>query len=395
SRDPFSGLGYSQAFGAFCVVSYYSALMALTLYYLVSSFQSKLPWSFCRPEWKDYCIDLMFKNVSEDRIATIQSSAELYFRKIVLQEYASIENGIGVPSWHLSICLFLSWVCVFGVLFRGVKSTGKAVYFLALFPYIVMTALLIRAVTLEGAVDGILFFVTPKWDALWKPTVWYAAITQCLFSLSVCFGPIINYSDVMIVTTLDTFTSLIAHCSKIYDFRQTNEDSSMPAKKSHSKERTARTLAIVKKAQALISDDPGQSLRKLTSIVGVSEPTMRRIAEKDLRYELYTSCSPRLPFWPPNSPDLNPLDYYVWSVVERVINKSRHPNVTLLRTIIEAAFIGSATLQRAYEHFRPRTSSVQQPSNATSASGSYPPALDSSMQMFDLLETVEQSEMQK
>ncbi|XP_011057908.1 PREDICTED: sodium-dependent nutrient amino acid transporter 1-like [Acromyrmex echinatior] len=218
------GLGYSQAFGAFCVVSYYSALMALTLYYLVSSFQSKLPWSFCRPEWKDYCIDSMFKNVSEDRIATIQSSAELYFRKIVLQEYASIENGIDVPSWHLSICLFLSWVCVFGVLFRGVKSTGKAAYFLALFPYIVMTALLIRAVTLEDAVDGILFFVTPKWDALWKPTVWYAAITQCFFSLSVCFGPIINYSsynnfkhrvdrDVMIVTTLDTFTSLIAGCT--------------------------------------------------------------------------------------------------------------------------------------------------------------------------------------
>jgi len=31
-------------------------------------------------------------------------------------------------------------------------------------------------------------------------------------------------------------------------------------------------------------------------------------------------------FWPPNSPDLNPLDHYVWSVVERVTNKSRHPN---------------------------------------------------------------------
>lgn len=119
----------------------------------------------------------------------------MIFRKIVLQEYESIENGIGTPSWQLSICLFISWACIFGLLFRGVKSTGKAVYFLAIFPYIVMTALLIRAVTLEGAVDGILFFVTPKWDVLWKPTVWYAAITQCFFSLSVCFGPIINYSS--------------------------------------------------------------------------------------------------------------------------------------------------------------------------------------------------------
>lgn len=218
------GLGYSQAFAAFCVVSYYCALMALTLYYLVSSFQSELPWSVCRPEWQDYCIDITNKTVSEDRNVIVRSSAELYFRKIVLQEYESIEDGIGAPSWQLSICLFLSWACVFGVLFRGVKSTGKAAYFLAIFPYIVMTALLIRAITLEGAVDGILFFVTPKWDALWKPTVWYAAITQCFFSLSVCFGPIINYSsynnfehrvdrDVMIVTTLDTFTSLMAGCT--------------------------------------------------------------------------------------------------------------------------------------------------------------------------------------
>ncbi|KYQ51168.1 hypothetical protein ALC60_09744 [Trachymyrmex zeteki] len=52
----------------------------------------------------------------------------------------------------------------------------------------------------------------------------------------------------------------------------------MPARKSHLKERTTRTPAVIERAQALISDDPGQSLRKLASIVGVSEPTMRRKA---------------------------------------------------------------------------------------------------------------------
>ncbi|KYN10983.1 hypothetical protein ALC57_16867 [Trachymyrmex cornetzi] len=64
----------------------------------------------------------------------------------------------------------------------------------------------------------------------------------------------------------------------------------------------------------------------------------------------------------PNSPNLNPLDYYVWGVVERVTNKSRHPNVTSLRTAIEAAFIGmdSATLQHACERFRQRIEAVIQ-----------------------------------
>ena len=61
-------------------------------------------------------------------------------------------------------------------------------------------------------------------------------------------------------------------------------------------------------------------------------------------------------FWPPNSPDLNPLNYYVWSLVERVTNKSRHPNVTSLKIAIEAAFVDmdGDTLQRACEHFRSR-----------------------------------------
>jgi len=65
-------------------------------------------------------------------------------------------------------------------------------------------------------------------------------------------------------------------------------------------------------------------------------------------------------FWPPNSPDLNPLDYYIWSVVKRVINKHKHLNVTSLRTAIEAAFadIDSATLQRACERFRSRIEPV-------------------------------------
>lgn len=52
------------------------------------------------------------------------------------------------------------------------------VYFTALFPYVMLTALLIRGVTLEGAVDGILFFVTPDWERLATPKVWGDAASQ-------------------------------------------------------------------------------------------------------------------------------------------------------------------------------------------------------------------------
>ena len=46
------------------------------------------------------------------------------------------------------------------------SSSGKVAYFTALFPYVVMIALLIRGLTLPGAAQGLLFFFTPQWEKL-------------------------------------------------------------------------------------------------------------------------------------------------------------------------------------------------------------------------------------
>ncbi|XP_076279399.1 uncharacterized protein LOC143208672 [Lasioglossum baleicum] len=176
--------------------------------------------------------------------------------------------------------------------------------------------------------------------------------------------------------------------AKYNESEMSSEGSETPARKSHSKERVVRTSNIIERVQELIFQDPGQSIRKLSSVVGISEKTMRRIIEEDLRYKSYTikvrqmlsdaarakrvkravtcSCVPyetvagriRLSkeFWPPNRPDLNPLDFYVWSVVERVSNKSRRANVASLKSAIEAAFAGMDrdALKRACHRFRTR-----------------------------------------
>ena len=71
-----------------------------------------------------------------------------------------------MPDPYLTLTLFFSWVVIFFVIRKGVKSSGKAAYFLAIFPYLVLIALLIRSVTLEGALDGIIFFLNPQWSEL-------------------------------------------------------------------------------------------------------------------------------------------------------------------------------------------------------------------------------------
>lgn len=112
-----------------------------------------------------------------------------------MKEADSIEFGIGVPDVTLMLCLVAAWTFIGLVLMKGIKSSGKAAYFLAVFPYIVLIILLIRSATLEGAMDGMLYFITPEWDKIFEAKVWYAAVTQVFYALGVCFGSIIMYSS--------------------------------------------------------------------------------------------------------------------------------------------------------------------------------------------------------
>lgn len=117
------------------------------------------------------------------------------FSNEVLHQIDDLSDGLGVPNWKLVLCLIVSWLTLFLVIIKGVKSSGKAAYFLALFPYAIMITLLVRAVTLDGAVDGILYFLRPQWSELLNPKVWKEAIVQLFFSLAVGMGPIIMYSS--------------------------------------------------------------------------------------------------------------------------------------------------------------------------------------------------------
>ena len=112
-----------------------------------------------------------------------------------MKEYSSIDEGIGSPDGYLTIGLVITWCLILLTLVKGIKSSGKASYFLAIFPYLVLFTLFIRVCTLPGAFDGIAFLLTPKWEKLLEASVWYEATTQAFYSLTVCLGMITVYAS--------------------------------------------------------------------------------------------------------------------------------------------------------------------------------------------------------
>ena len=61
-------------------------------------------------------------------------------------------------------------------------------------------------------------------------------------------------------------------------------------------------------------------------------------------------------FWPPNSPDLNPLDYFVWGEVERVSNKNAHHSREALKPTFQETMeaMDRAVVKLARGRFRSR-----------------------------------------
>ncbi|XP_013981709.1 sodium- and chloride-dependent glycine transporter 2 isoform X1 [Salmo salar] len=249
------GCGIAMLIISVLIAIYYNIIMCWTLYYLFASLKGSLPWANCKNEWNtldckdkdmlllDTCI-LHDKNITSVKNSsfclsaqaignltklvnmtypdnkTYVSPSEEYFKYNVLH----ISKGIEYPGdirWPLAGCLLLAWLIVYLSLAKGIKSSGKVVYFTATFPYVVLVILLFRGVTLPGAGDGILYFITPKWEKLNDAKVWKDAATQIFFSLSAAWGGLITlssynkfhnncYRDTIIVCIVNSATSIFA-----------------------------------------------------------------------------------------------------------------------------------------------------------------------------------------
>ncbi|UYV79804.1 hypothetical protein LAZ67_18000702, partial [Cordylochernes scorpioides] len=174
-----------------------------------------------------------------------------------------------------------------------------------------------------------------------------------------------------IVDFLKLPKTTIYRVKKQFDEADSNKEGIATRKKTRSRSDRVRGEEFVKNVKEMIDGNPGKSMRAIAKEMDVGSMTIVRTIHEDLGLKSYalrkreTVVKPWMDMvaagrkyvfqqdsapahkakktqswltlnvpshwgpdiWPPNSPDCNPLDYYVWGVVERDVNKAPHTTI--------------------------------------------------------------------
>ncbi len=160
-----AGIGVGAVLCGFVVVSYYAVVMAWSLIYFFHSFTMR--WG---------------------------TDTEHFFKSEVIN-LIKVNEGIGYISPAIIFALVVVWAMIYFSVWKGVKSVGKVVLITMPLPVILLIILLIRGITLPGALEGIIFYLKPNFTALLDPKLWGAAMSQIFFTLSLAFGIMIAYAS--------------------------------------------------------------------------------------------------------------------------------------------------------------------------------------------------------
>ncbi|KAK5918257.1 hypothetical protein CgunFtcFv8_003036 [Champsocephalus gunnari] len=219
----FQGMGYASHLIILFSATSYIVIIAWAFFYLFSSFSADLPWATCGHEWNtESCLDPSHPNVSLSMASRLNTTLPVmeFWQHRVLKISSGIED-VGSLRWELVFCLILTWVLCYFCVWKGIKSTGKAAYFTATFPFIMLFVLLIRGVTLPGAMDGIIYYLYPDISRLSDPQVWMDAGTQIFFSYAIGLGFLTSlgsyntfnndcYKDCFYLCLLNSATSIVS-----------------------------------------------------------------------------------------------------------------------------------------------------------------------------------------
>jgi NSS family neurotransmitter:Na+ symporter len=127
-----------------------------------------------------WCIKYFFVSLGSGMTAA--GEAESYWQNLTT-------GNIQPVLFHLIALVIGCWIISRGVV-KGIERTNR-ILIPTLFILLIVAAA--RAVTLDGAVQGLGFLFTPVWSELKSHTVWLEALTQSAWSVGAAWGLVMTY----------------------------------------------------------------------------------------------------------------------------------------------------------------------------------------------------------
>ncbi|MGR9048952.1 sodium-dependent transporter [Halobacillus faecis] len=159
-------LGWWAVLVSFVISTYYAVIIAWAISYSIFAFNLS---------WGDDTEGFLFSDYLQLSVDPGQTG--------------SLVPGVLIP-------LLIVWLITLGVLFKGVKKGIEAANKIFIPTLIVLFMIIvIRAITLPGAAEGLQTFFAPDFSAITDSSVWVAAYGQIFFSLSIAFAIMITYSS--------------------------------------------------------------------------------------------------------------------------------------------------------------------------------------------------------
>lgn len=164
-KKGFEVLGWFALLIGFGIVTYYAVVMGWCFNYL--GYSLNLAWG--------------------------QDTQAFFFNQFLKISESPMQ--IGGVQWMIVLGLVLTWIFVIAAIWKGTKTVGKVVYYTVIIPWVILIVLVVRGVTLPGALEGLKFYLTPQFSALLNYKVWLAAYSQVFYSLTIGFGVQITYAS--------------------------------------------------------------------------------------------------------------------------------------------------------------------------------------------------------
>ena len=173
----FAFVGWWQIALSFVIITYYAVILAYCLSFLWYSvqgiFTGSLPWA-------------------GEGVEGVRKAKDFFFK-----DYLSFNESfsLGRLQLHIVGALVITWGLMYLCIFRGVKLVSKVVLWTVPIPWLMLLILTIRGLTLDGAIQGLEFYLEPNWDRLANPETWRRAFGQMFFSMSLAFGIMVTYAS--------------------------------------------------------------------------------------------------------------------------------------------------------------------------------------------------------